>query len=53
MFSGDMMTVNINLCGLPVWTGSESQAIVVRGGKVLVEDKLLPVGLQFIGRPFG
>jgi len=45
MFSGDMMTVNINLCGLP--------AIVVRGGKVLVEDKLLPVGLQFIGRPFG
>jgi len=45
MFSGDMMTVNVNLCGLP--------AIVVRGGKVLVEDKLLPVGVQLIGRPFG
>ena len=26
---------------------------MVRGGKVLVEDKLLPVGVQLIGRPFG
>ena len=26
---------------------------MVRGGKVMVEDKLLPVGIQLIGRPFG
>mmetsp|Transcript_34673 Transcript_34673/g.55714 ORF Transcript_34673/g.55714 Transcript_34673/m.55714 type:complete len:118 (+) Transcript_34673:1542-1895(+) len=45
MFSGDMMTVNVNLSGLP--------AIVVRGGQVETEGVQLPVGLQLIGRPFG
>lgn len=45
MFSGDMMTVNVNLAGLP--------AIVVRGGLTRAGNKELPVGLQFIGRPFG
>lgn len=44
MFSGDMLTVNVNLSGLP--------AIVVRSGLVEVENECLPFGLQFIGRPF-
>jgi aspartyl-tRNA(Asn)/glutamyl-tRNA(Gln) amidotransferase subunit A len=45
MFSGDKMTVNVNLAGLP--------AIVVRSGQVASEEgKTLPVGLQIIGRPF-
>jgi len=45
MYSGDMMTVNVNLSGLP--------AIVIRGGHVENEGTLLPVGLQIVGRPFG
>lgn len=45
MYSGDMMTVNVNLSGLP--------AIVVRGGHVENDGTLLPVGLQIVGRPFG
>ena len=81
MYSGDMMTVNVNLSGLPVSTaeirrrvsGSRGfgftvelkmssfffldfsflQAVVVRSGLVQADDAQLPVGLQFIGRPFG
>ena len=45
MFSGDVMTVNVNLAGLP--------AIVVRAGTVTENGKTLPVGLQMVGRPFG
>jgi aspartyl-tRNA(Asn)/glutamyl-tRNA(Gln) amidotransferase subunit A len=47
MFAGDVMTVNVNLSGLP--------AIVVRSGFVHFEDEnlKLPVGLQIIGKPFG
>ena len=45
MFSGDVMTVNVNLAGLP--------AIVVRAGTVTENGNALPVGLQMIGRPFG
>ena len=80
MFSGDMMTVNVNLSGLPVSANMTHtrntrdflvhylfkkivtrpflncvnvQAIVVRSGLVQTDDARLPVGLQFIGRPFG
>lgn len=46
MFSGDLMTVNVNLSGLP--------AIVIRSGDVVTDDgRKLPVGLQLIGCPFG
>lgn len=67
MFSGDMLTVNVNLSGLPVrintlmwscglafvvWSHNNVQAIVVRSGLMEVENECLPFGLQFIGRPF-
>ena len=45
MFSGDVMTVNVNLAGLP--------AVVVRAGTVMENGATLPVGLQMVGRPFG
>ena len=45
MFSGDVMTVNVNLAGLP--------AVVVRAGSVTENGETLPVGLQMVGRPFG
>ena len=45
MFSGDVMTVNVNLAGLP--------AVVVRAGTVSENGATLPVGLQMVGRPFG
>lgn len=47
MYKGDLMTVNVNLSGLP--------AIVVPCGFVPSEDgqAQLPVGLQMIGRAFG
>lgn len=45
MFSGDVMTVNVNLAGLP--------AVVVRAGSVSENGATLPVGLQMVGRPFG
>ena len=45
MFSGDVMTVNVNLAGLP--------AVVVRAGTVTENGATLPVGLQMVGRPFG
>ena len=46
MYTGDLMTVNVNLSGLP--------AIVVRSGVLTVaEGTHLPIGLQFIGKHFG
>lgn len=45
MYKGDLMTVNLNLAGLP--------AITVPCGTAQVDGKALPVGLQFIGRAFG
>ncbi|GBG60702.1 hypothetical protein CBR_g12438 [Chara braunii] len=45
MYVGDMMTVNVNLAGLP--------ALVVPCGTVPGGPKGLPVGLQLIGRAFG
>ena len=45
MFSGDVMTVNVNLAGLP--------AVVVRAGSVTENGATLPVGLQMVGHPFG
>ena len=45
MYKGDLMTVNVNLAGLP--------AIVLPCGSVTEGGKALPVGLQIIGRAFG
>ena len=45
MYVGDLLTVNVNLAGLP--------AVVVRSGLSHVEGGVLPVGLQFIGKHFG
>lgn len=50
MYKGDLMTVNVNLSGLP--------AIVVPCGFVAAAEEggssvQLPVGLQMIGRAFG
>jgi len=44
MYTGDAMTVNVNLSGLP--------ALVVRGKNVSSGGVSLPVGLQLIGRAF-
>jgi len=45
MYKGDLMTVNVNLAGLP--------AVSVPCGFVEEEGVRLPVGLQLIGRAFG
>jgi aspartyl-tRNA(Asn)/glutamyl-tRNA(Gln) amidotransferase subunit A len=48
MYTGDLMTVNVNLAGLP--------AIVVRSSRNLCKkhaDADLPIGIQFIGKHFG
>lgn len=47
MYKGDLMTVNLNLSGLP--------AVVVPCGFTAAEDSgtQLPVGLQLVGRMFG
>lgn len=45
MYKGDLMTVNLNLGGLP--------AVSLPCGFVEEGGKRLPVGLQFIGRAFG
>jgi len=44
MYTGDAMTVNVNLSGLP--------ALVVRG-KPAVRGTTVPIGFQLIGRAFG
>lgn len=48
MYVGDLMTVNVNLAGLP--------ALVVPAGEATPEDGgsvKMPVGIQLIGRDFG
>ena len=45
MYKGDLMTVSINLAGVP--------ALVVPCGTINSEGSALPVGVQFIGRAFG
>jgi len=45
MYKGDLMTVNLNLSGLP--------AIAVPCGAVQDGEHSLPIGLQMIGRAFG
>eukprot|EP00878_Enallax_costatus_P026790 GHUV01028789.1.p2 GENE.GHUV01028789.1~~GHUV01028789.1.p2 ORF type:complete len:115 (+),score=50.45 GHUV01028789.1:290-634(+) len=47
MYKGDLMTINLNLSGLP--------AVVVPCGFTTAEDggAPLPVGLQMVGRMFG
>lgn len=45
MYKGDLMTVNINLAGVP--------AISLPCGFTEADGVQLPVGLQIIGRPFG
>lgn len=44
MYQGDIMSVNLNMAGLP--------GIVVRCGFSEVDGAKLPIGLQFIGRSF-
>lgn len=45
MYKGDLMTININLAGLP--------AIVVPSGSTQEDGATLPVGIQLIGRMMG
>eukprot|EP00803_Ostreobium_quekettii_P004544 evm.model.scf_248EXC.3 EVM.evm.TU.scf_248EXC.3 scf_248EXC:15876-22377(-) len=45
MYKGDLMSVNLNMAGLP--------GIVVRCGFSSASGTKLPIGLQFIGRSFG
>jgi aspartyl-tRNA(Asn)/glutamyl-tRNA(Gln) amidotransferase subunit A len=45
MYKGDLMTVNLNLAGLP--------AVVVPCGLAEEAGRKLPVGLQLVGRMFG
>ncbi|KAL4519381.1 hypothetical protein Ndes2526A_g00468 [Nannochloris sp. 'desiccata'] len=45
MYKGDLMTVNVNLAGLP--------AVVLPCGVVSDGGESLPVGLQMIGKAFG
>lgn len=45
MYKGDLMTVNVNLSGLP--------AVSMPCGRVCVDGIELPIGMQLIGRAFG
>ena len=45
MYKGDLMTVNVNLAGLP--------AVVLPCGTMEEQGDTLPVGLQMIGKAFG
>ena len=45
MYKGDLMTVNVNLAGLP--------AVVLTCGTMEEQGDTLPVGLQIIGKAFG
>lgn len=46
MYKGDVMTVNVNLAGLPAVCLPAGTAPVEGGGS-------MPVGVQLVGRPFG
>jgi aspartyl-tRNA(Asn)/glutamyl-tRNA(Gln) amidotransferase subunit A len=48
MYKGDLMTVNINLAGLPAVSLPCGLTTAAVGGGLS-----LPVGIQFIGRAFG
>jgi len=48
MFLGDLMTVNVNLAGLPALSLPSGFAPPAEGG-----EATLPVGVQLIGRRFG
>ena len=50
MFLGDLMTVNVNLAGLPALSLPCGLAPTPEAGAT---TPCLPVGIQFIGRPFG
>ena len=50
MFLGDLMTVNVNLAGLPALSLPCGLAPAPEAGATTPS---LPVGIQFIGRPFG
>jgi len=46
MFAGDLMTVNVNLAGLP--------AVVLRSPcKITPVQYEMPIGIQLIGKPYG
>ena len=45
MFTGDMMTVNVNLSGLP--------ALVIRSKDIKQDEDIYPSGIQIIGKKFG
>jgi aspartyl-tRNA(Asn)/glutamyl-tRNA(Gln) amidotransferase subunit A len=45
MYLADIYTVAISLAGLP--------GISIQAGKIRVDEKDLPVGLQLVGRWFG
>lgn len=45
MYKGDLMTINLNLAGLP--------AVVVPCGTMEEDGQVLPVGVQIIGRAYG
>lgn len=45
MYKGDLMTVNLNLAGLP--------AVTLPCSTTSVDGQRLPIGVQFIGRAFG
>lgn len=45
MYVGDLMTVNLNLAGLP--------AVTLPCGSTVVDGVTLPIGVQMIGRAFG
>lgn len=45
MYKGDLMTINLNLAGLP--------AVVLPCGYTAEDGVQLPVGVQIIGRMFG
>ena len=51
MFLGDLMTVNVNLAGLPALSLPCGLAPPPESGASA--DATLPVGVQLIGRPFG
>ena len=53
MYKGDLMTVNVNLAGLPAVVVPCAYVPAVSAGGSEADGKLLPVGLQLVGRAFG